>query len=205
MDMLLRAAADAERYHKGQVRFGTSIPYLSHPLGTCALVFGANGTEIEAAAALLHDAPDHVELPDTVGADVLAEIEARYGDDVEHIVQGCSEELLAPGESRLPWRERKARYIQLLRSADASTMLVSAADKLENLRSIHDEWLLRGEIIWEHIHVPPDRRENFLWNYRALYDVYVADSSPFDPRRRRLTTPMLELLVELSPSRVALE
>lgn len=55
-ETLVRAVADAERFHRCQVRKTTSIPYLSHVLAVCALVLEAGGTETEAVASLLHDA-----------------------------------------------------------------------------------------------------------------------------------------------------
>ncbi len=48
----------ARETHHGQVRKGTRIPYLSHPLGVASLVLEYGGDEDEAIAGLLHDALD---------------------------------------------------------------------------------------------------------------------------------------------------
>ena len=45
----------ARTLHAGDVRKGTSVPYLAHLLGVCALVLLDHGDEDEAIAALLHD------------------------------------------------------------------------------------------------------------------------------------------------------
>ena len=46
--------------HGNDVRKSTSVPYVAHLFGVCALVLLDGGTEDEAAAALLHDAlEDH--------------------------------------------------------------------------------------------------------------------------------------------------
>jgi predicted HD phosphohydrolase len=53
---------DAVRYagdaHAGQLRKGTSVPYLGHLLGVASIVLDAGGDEDEAIAALLHDAAE---------------------------------------------------------------------------------------------------------------------------------------------------
>ena len=58
--MLTERYADALqlawRLHDGQVRKGTSIPYISHLLGVSSLALEHGATEDEAIAALLHDA-----------------------------------------------------------------------------------------------------------------------------------------------------
>jgi (p)ppGpp synthase/HD superfamily hydrolase len=196
-EILVRAIAEAERYHHGQLRKGTQIPYLSHLLGVCTIVLDVGGTETEAVAALLHDAAEDVQLPDYTGADVLAEIALHFGDEVERIVNECSDALALPDQPKAPWRTRKEDYIARLRTAKGPTMLVSAADKLHNLRSMHDELQGAGEDFWERFSAPRPKRQSTLWNYRALYDVYVDPASPADPRRARITAEIARLLREL--------
>lgn len=196
-DWLSRAVADAEHYHRGQVRKGTAIPYMSHLLAVCGLVLEAGGTQTEAIAALLHDAAEDAELPGLGADDVLTAIRVRHGDDVERIVRACSDALPAAGAGKGPWRTRKERYIAHLRTADASTLLVSAADKLHNLRCIYSDWHRIGDAIFERFSAPGDKRATTLWYYRSLYDVYADESTTPDPRRAYLTAPMSALLTNL--------
>jgi len=65
-------------------------PYIGHVLGVCAIVIEDSGSENEAIAALLHDAPE-----DAGGEQTLAEIRERFGDDVARIVTACSDTLEA--------------------------------------------------------------------------------------------------------------
>jgi (p)ppGpp synthase/HD superfamily hydrolase len=65
-------AADA---HAGQVRKGTSIPYISHPLAVSALVLEHGGDEDQAIAALLHDVLE--DCGDTMGR--LSKIASDHG------------------------------------------------------------------------------------------------------------------------------
>jgi (p)ppGpp synthase/HD superfamily hydrolase len=85
------------------VRKGGEIPYLGHLLSVAALVIEADGSETQAIAALLHDAAE-----DQGGEATLAEIEARFGQQVAKIVAECSDTFETP---KPPWRERKERYI----------------------------------------------------------------------------------------------
>ena len=55
-ERLIRAMAVAAQIHAVQERRGTSIPYLSHLLGTCAVALDQRAGEDEAIADLLHDA-----------------------------------------------------------------------------------------------------------------------------------------------------
>ena len=49
-------------HHDGQLRKGTSIPYLAHLLGVCALVLDYGGDEDQAIAGLLHDVIEGIGL-----------------------------------------------------------------------------------------------------------------------------------------------
>ena len=125
------AFAFASVVHASQTRKGTATPYLSHLMGVASLVLEHGADEDTAIAALLHDAPE-----DQGGYAMLAQIRARFGDEVAHIVEGCTDTF----ERKKPdWRKRKNDYLAHLDGADPKTCLVSVADKLHNARSIlHD-------------------------------------------------------------------
>ncbi|MGH9494015.1 MAG: hypothetical protein ACRD3B_03375, partial [Candidatus Sulfotelmatobacter sp.] len=57
------------------------------------------------------------------------------------------------------------KYILHLRNADADTRLVSAADKLNNVRSILSDYRAIGESVWSRFN---GGREGTLWYYRTL-------------------------------------
>jgi len=184
----LRALLDAEHYHHEQLRKGTQVPYVSHLLGVCSIVLEAGGNETEAIAALLHDAPE-----DAGGEPVLAAIRANFGVDVGTIVAECSDALPDKGEEKPDWLMRKTTYIEHLKSAGASTMLVSAADKLHNLRATYSDYLQIGDEIWGRFSAPQPKKSHVLWYYCELRDIYASPDSPCDPRR----TPLVLLLTEL--------
>jgi (p)ppGpp synthase/HD superfamily hydrolase len=188
----LRALLDAEHYHHDQPRKGTTIPYVSHLLGVCSIALESGATETEAIAALLHDAPE-----DAGGEPILKAIEANFGSEVAEIVRECSDSLTAKGEKKAPWPVRKKAYLEHLKTAGASAMLVSASDKLHNLRAISSDHREIGDEIWERFNAPTPRKEHILWYYGSLRDAYASDDSPRDPRRTRLVEALSDLLTQL--------
>jgi len=160
-DRYAEAFAYALELHRNQRRIKTEIPYVAHLMAVSGLVLEHGGTEIEAIAALLHDA-----VEDQGGPPTLAEIKRRFGDDVAGIVEGCSDTDVDP---KPPWRKRKEDYIAHIRRAPASVRLVSAADKLHNARAILADYRVHGEALWSRFN---GGRDGTLWYYRALTEVY---------------------------------
>jgi (p)ppGpp synthase/HD superfamily hydrolase len=157
-----RAFLFAAEKHSQQARKASTIPYLAHLMGVSSLVLEFGGDEDMAIAALLHDV-----VEDCGGKPMLAQVRRRFGGRVAKIVDGCTDSYVMP---KLPWRERKESYIRHLKNADAETRLVSAADKLNNLRSILADYRAVGEAIWERFH---GGREGTLWYYRTLLEEFL--------------------------------
>jgi GTP pyrophosphokinase len=153
----------ATRLHAGQVRKGTTIPYIAHLLAVASIVLEHGASEDEAIAALLHDAAE-----DQGGQAILADIRARFGDGVAEIVAGCTDAWTDPKPA---WRGRKEMYLAGLGRASASVLLVSAADKLHNARSILRDYQALGEAVWERF---TGGREGTLWYYRSLVEIFRA-------------------------------
>jgi (p)ppGpp synthase/HD superfamily hydrolase len=146
--------------HAAQTRKGSGVPYISHLISVAALTLEYGGSEDEAIAALLHDA-----VEDQGGAVTRAEILRRFGPVVTGIVDGCSDTDCTP---KPPWRERKEAYIAHLPGASDSVRLVSACDKLHNVRTLLMDYRVIGEELWPRFH---GGREGTLWYYRRLVDV----------------------------------
>lgn len=153
------AFAFANRLHAGQVRKGTTIPYLSHLLAVTAIVLECGGGEDEAIAALLHDA-----IEDQGGPATRAEIHHRFGEQVVAIVDGCTDAETVP---KPPWRQRKEAYVAHVAAASPSVRLVSAADKLHNARAILADYRELRDGLWGRFNVGA---QDILWYYRALVD-----------------------------------
>jgi GTP pyrophosphokinase len=157
------AFAYAARLHATQTKKGTSTPYLAHLMAVTALVLEDGGTEDEAIAALLHDA-----VEDQGGLACLTEIRDRFGDAVAHIVEGCTDSFAMP---KPPWFERKRAYVEHARHLDASTLRVSAADKVSNVTAILRDLGRVGDAVWTRFNAS---REDVLWYYKALVDAFRA-------------------------------
>ena len=161
----------ANQVHHGQLRKGTGIPYMAHILGVAAIALEYGASEDEAIGALLHDAAE-----DGGGEARLAEIRARFGDAVADIVLGCSDSLVEHPEDKLPWRERKEQYLAHVEVASKSVCLVSAADKLHNVRSIVRDLRMHGDEVWGRFQ---GRRDGTLWYYEAVAHALLRrDHSP---------------------------
>ena len=150
----------AAEKHASQTRKKTDVPYISHLMSVASLVLEAGGGEDEGVAALLHDV-----VEDCGGHPVLEEIRRRFGDRVATIVEGCTDAYTIP---KPPWKQRKLDYLEVLRRADEDVRLVSAADKLHNVRSILADYRREGDSVWERF---SGRRDGTLWYYRAVLDV----------------------------------
>jgi len=126
--------------HATQLRKGTTIPYVAHLLGVTNLVITHGGDEDEAIAALLHDS-----VEDQGGRPTLEKVRASFGDKVAAIVEGCTDTDEIP---KPPFKPRKERYLNHLKSASPSVKLVAAADKLDNLRAILADYRTHGPALW---------------------------------------------------------
>jgi len=158
---LQRAFRYAAEKHAGQTRKQTSVPYLSHLMAVASLVLEAGGDEDMAIAALLHDV-----VEDCGGTPRLREIRKQFGSRVAKIVEGCTDTFVDP---KPEWLQRKKDYLREVRHADRETRLVSASDKLHNVRTILADYRRDGEGVWERF---TGKKEGTLWYYRALSDEY---------------------------------
>jgi GTP pyrophosphokinase len=173
--------------HEDQERRGSGIPYLGHLMGVAALSLEFGADEDQAIAALLHDAAE-----DQGGGETLSEIESRFGERVARIVRDCSDTLAA---EKPPWRERKARYLAHLAAAPAESQLVSACDKLYNLRTIVYDYRNQGEALWRRF---GGGREGTLWYYREITKIIPESVTASLGLRRAMSD--LESLLEPVPA-----
>ena len=147
--------------HRGQYRKKTEVPYITHLMATAGIVLEHGGDETEAVAALLHDA-----VEDQGGLKTAEEIRRLFGNQVAEIVVACSDSTTKPKPS---WKKRKEKYLAHLPQASPSVLLVSAADKLHNARSILDGHREIGDGIWKRF---KPKKEQVLWYYRSLVEAY---------------------------------
>jgi (p)ppGpp synthase/HD superfamily hydrolase len=185
---LQRAFRYAAEKHYGQTRKQTAVPYLSHLMAVASLVLEAGGDEDMAIAALLHDV-----VEDCGGTPRLREVRQQFGSRVGKIVEGCTDSF---GEPQPEWIERKKDYLRQVKHADAETRLVSASDKLHNVRTILADYRQDGEAIWTRFN---GKKEGTLWYYRALNDEYRRRNPNRSTRELEIEVTELESAVAKTP------
>jgi (p)ppGpp synthase/HD superfamily hydrolase len=149
-DALLYAA----QAHAAQQRKASQVPYVAHLLSVAGIVLEYGGTEDEAIAAVLHDV-----VEDQGGRPRLEALRAQFGTTVADIVESCSEPFDGP---ELEWRDKKLAYLEKLRAAPPSVVLVAAADKLHNATSLLRDHRRMGAKVWRTF------KQGTLWFYRRL-------------------------------------
>jgi len=155
------AFAYAHEVHRDHTRKGNGFPYIGHLIGVASIVIDDGGTEDEAIAALLHDAPE-----DRGGRARLDEIRAKFGDAVARIVEDCTDSWTIP---KKPWAERKKEYAEHARTLNPSSLRVSAADKVHNGYAILPDLRNIGDETWARFNAPPD---DILAYYQSLVKSY---------------------------------
>ena len=151
----------AARVHARQVRKKTGRPYIGHLMSVASIVIEYGGDEEMAIAALLHDA-----VEDQGGLPRLREIRKKFGKRVAHIVDGCTDSYVEP---KPPWLERKRAYVERIRRESVEVLLVSAADKLSNVRETLHDLRTQGSRVFERF---AGKKEGTLWYYRALVEEF---------------------------------
>lgn len=178
-----KAFSVARRYHADQTRKTDDTPYISHLMAVSALVTEHGGSQVQAAAALLHDVIEdtpmtHAHLTELVGA-AVADIVLDCTDDTDR-----GDESLMTREQRLTdWRRRKDVYLERLahKPDGAPSLLVVLADKTHNSeQSARDiqRWRAAGKDVtefWANFNAP---RESQQWWYRSLLEALEAKTWP---------------------------
>jgi (p)ppGpp synthase/HD superfamily hydrolase len=171
---------DAVRYavdaHGDQVRKGTEVPYVSHPLAVAALVLEHGGDEVQATAALLHDV-----VEDCGGLPRLDHVRSTFGEEVAGLVQALSDSITEAGERKQDWRPRKVAYLRHLAGLVADehpAALVSLCDKLHNARAIVADATDPegpGAGVWDRFTASA---EETAWYYQQLAAIFADSRLP---------------------------
>ena len=163
--MIDKAMRFATKAHEGQVRKGTSRPYIVHPIEVGDIVSTMTKDEEVISAAILHDT---IEDCKGVTRDVLKE---EFSERVASLVAQESE------DKSKTWRERKGTTIQRIRTAQREVQMIGLADKLSNMRDIDRDYPVAGEELWNRFRM---KDKNIIgWYYKgvrdALRDVFAGE------------------------------
>ena len=152
--LLEKAIHFATNKHAGQLRKGTTTPYIVHPLETMNILRSMNADTNLLIAGLLHDT---VEDTDTT----VEEIAEVFGTDVAALVGGHSE------DKSKTWEERKTHAIQELAESSTRMKMLVMADKVSNLRSIASDYKALGDDLWTRFNAPKEKQ---AWYYSGIQD-----------------------------------
>ena len=143
--------------HNGQVRKGTDVPYIVHPMEVMQILLSCNASEDVVIAGILHDT---LEDTDTT----MGEIAQKFGDYVAQLVASESE------DKSKTWEERKQATIDELKTASLDVKMVCLADKLSNLRSMLSDYMLVGEKLWDRFN---RSKKQIAWYYMQIVNTLV--------------------------------
>lgn len=161
--LLRRAYEVARAAHDGNTRKGSDLPEFSHPEAVARIVDAHGFSEVQIAAALLHDVIEDtlLEPPD---------LEGSFPADVLAIVHDLTEspEVGSPGET---WLTRKQQKLARLGEAGVDSLAVCAADRLHNLQTLAEMAEQLGPETW---HVFSRGPEETLWFEREVLSTLTA-------------------------------
>ena len=140
VEQAIRAAAVL---HNGQVRKGVSpYPFITHLVAVAFLLSDYSNDEDTVIAGLLHDTLEDTDY-------TPEELETDFGENVRKIVEGVTDAQLHE-RSALTWKQRQDRYFKALTLAPLPSLMISAADKIHNMRSIVEEYHGKPDLFVKH-------------------------------------------------------
>lgn len=158
-DRFERALEFAIKAHKGQVRKGSSVPYIFHPIETALITMTLTRDQDIIIAALFHDI-----IEDTRYS--AKDIEDAFGSRVAHIVQMESENKRKGQDASETWKIRKQEFIDGLDHKSKDEKIIALADKLSNMRATRQGYLKNDEKFWDRFHQKDKNMHG--WYYRTV-------------------------------------
>lgn len=128
-----QAIKAASVLHKDQVRKGSvPYPYVTHLFAVATIVADYTNDEDTIVAALLHDTLEDTDYTEK-------ELEDDFGGAVRDIVVALTEPAI-PEYDRKNITFQKKQYLKQIKDASERALIVVAADKIHNMRSIVEEY-----------------------------------------------------------------
>ena len=144
----------AAKAHRDQVRKGTDIPYVTHPVHVAHILALAGFDADLVNAGLLHDVIEDAGVS-------YAEIAETCGFRVADLVASVTEEKTRDG-AKIPWEQRKAAKLRRLEEGSRDTAALAAADALHNAHALVSDVARLGDTVWSRFNAPRDR---IVWYY----------------------------------------
>ena len=159
--LLDQAILFATEAHKGQLRKGTNIPYILHPLEAATIV-GTMTTDDEIiAGAVLHDVVEDTDA-------TVEQIKALFGARVAGFVASESENKREDLPAESTWKIRKQETLDHLKNAPIEIKMITLGDKLSNIRAIYRDYMTIGDELWQRFN-QKDKSQH-CWYYSSIAD-----------------------------------
>ena len=120
--------------HQDQLRRGAvPLPYISHLMAVVMILTDYTDDEDTVVAALLHDTLEDTDY-------TIEELREDFGGPVSELVLTLTEPKTTPQGVKLSWVEMKRAYTKQLKSGSDKALMIAAADKAHNFRTIVEEY-----------------------------------------------------------------
>ena len=154
--MIDKAITFATQAHEGQMRKGTTRPFILHPIEVGTIVSSMTDDCEVISAAILHDT---IEDCEGVTEEIIRE---EFSVRVAQLVAEESE------DKSKTWMERKSHTIEKLKTAPWEIQMIGLADKLSNMRDIDRDYPECGEELWNRFRM---KDKNVIgWYYKSVRD-----------------------------------
>ena len=150
-ELLNKAIIYAVEKHAGQLRKGTQIPYIVHPMEVLALLNEMRADMTVIIAGVLHDT---VEDTSATIDDIIRE----FGEDVAELVGNHTE------DKSKTWFQRKSQGLRELAEGSFDLKCLVLADKLSNVRNMHRDYMIEGDEYWDRFNAPFEKQ---AWYYNS--------------------------------------
>lgn len=131
IEQAIRAAAVL---HRDQVRKGVMpIPVITHLVSVAMIISDYTDEEDIIVAALLHDTLEDTDYTAT-------ELQEDFGGPVRDIVESLTEPQKDSTGAKVAWLNQKSTYAKQLKRASEPALMICAADKIHNMRTIVEDY-----------------------------------------------------------------
>ena len=109
------------------------FPVISHLVSVGMIVSDYTDNEDVIAAAFLHDTIEDTDY-------TAQELQEDFGGTVRDIVESLSEPQVESDGGKTIWKKKKNVYVQQLEKAPVEALIVCAADKIHNMRTMVEDY-----------------------------------------------------------------
>jgi len=174
LSLVDRAVIYAVKAHTGSFRKSSGTPYIVHPMEAASIAASVSQDlspeerQNVIAAAVLHDV-----LEDTGATEET--VREMFGEDVLRLIKSDSEKKRPELPSSETWKIRKEETIEFVKNkASLDEKMVIFADKLSNMRSVHQDFKRIGDELWNKFNIKDKSMHG--WYYKS----FIANMKEFE-------------------------